>query len=173
MKKILVLVTVLALIAALAIPLAVSATTVPTASGATTVIGTVASVAELTAPNAGGTWNLGPLALGSNGPFTASDGSVTDNNPKGYYVRVSSNYADGKMESTTGTTTSKLGSALSVTTGTLSSITVGLDGQTCEFSNTPTGAVNIPLSVSQTIASTDAAGSYSIILTYTLTENAN
>ena len=173
MKKILVLIFGLALVAAIATPLAALADVA--IGGATTINGTVASVAELNAPYGNGSGNaisFGTMTVGTNPASGITAGSVTDNNKSGFYVQVSSNTTDGKM--TNSGATRELGTALSVTTGfgsaTLTNVTVTSTPQMCVSSSVP-AAINIPLGVSQTITTSDAADTYSIILTYTLTEN--
>jgi len=171
MKKILVLIFGLAMVAAIAAPLAALADVA--IGGATTINGTVASVAELNAP---GSFTLGTgtpkaMIIGSNA-YTATAGSVTDNKASGFDVTVASNTNDGKM--TNSPLSRGLGSPLSVTTGygsaAQTNVTVTSTQLMCVSSSVP-ASLSIPLSVSQTVTTSDAADSYSIILTYTLTEH--
>ena len=170
MKKILVITMVLAVVAAMVVPLAVGATGI---DKTTTISGNVQSIAVLVAPSPVDfiTLSQGP---NSKSELTISDGagSVADNNPSGYVVSVKSNQS-GKMQSLTGNKTSTLSNALLVATGTITTAQDVSGGVTCESSSIPTDAVAIPLSVSQTIVATDANGAYSIVLTYTMTENPN
>jgi hypothetical protein len=112
------------------------------------------------------------MAVGVNNGTNITAGSVTDNKASGFNVTIASNTSDGKM--TNSGATRELGTALSVTTGfgsaTLTNVTVTSTPQMCVSSSVP-AAINIPLGVSQTITTSDAADTYSIILTYTLTEN--
>jgi hypothetical protein len=91
MKKILVLVTVLALVAALAVPLTVSAAT-------TTISGSIGPIVNLTAPNA---IALGSMVIGPNTGTSSPAGSFTTNDPKGATVTVASGSDTGVMSNGT------------------------------------------------------------------------
>jgi hypothetical protein len=159
MKKILAIVGVLGLMAALAVPMAALAAD----NGTTEVSGNVTAALELTAP---ANITLGAMVIGVNTGTSATDGSVKCNNLDGYTVTVESNRADGKMVSATPNT---LTNALVVTTGSLNDKIVTTTPQTCVDESSP-GETSIHLDVSQTIAYTDAADTgYALTLTYTAT----
>jgi hypothetical protein len=159
MKKILAIVGVLGLMAALAVPMAALA-----ADKTTEVSGNVTAALELTAP---ANITLGAMVIGVNTGTSATDGSVKCNSDYGYAVTVESDKTDGKMTSATPNT---LTNALVVTTGSLSGVVVkDTPVQTCVDTSAP-GETAIALSVSQTIVYTDAADTgYSLTLTYTAT----
>jgi len=165
MKRVLAIATVLAVVAVLAVPLAVSAD-----SGNTTINGSVTAVASLNIPYGTGTngaIGLGAMTVGTNNGTGITAGSVTDNNANGYDVTVESNSKDGHMF----IGAVELKDPLLVTTGTLITSPTAIGGAVnCVSSASPTATISIPLTVSQNIYNNDAAGSYSIVLTYTLTE---
>jgi hypothetical protein len=159
MKRILVLAMALALVAALVVPMVALAAD----AGDTEISGTIGEVLELTVP---APIVLGAMTVAGSPAHGTSDpaGSVECNHSGGYTVTVQSNNHNGKMVGAA--TATELGTALSVTTGSLSGVTVIDEVQTC-VSKDVAGVTAIPLTVSQVIATTDPADSYSITLTYT------
>jgi hypothetical protein len=95
MKKILTIVGVLALVAALAVPMA--ATMVASADeGTTQVTGNVTTQLELKVPSA---IALGDMELGWNNGHSDEGGYCSTNNAGGLQLTVASNHAEGKMVS--------------------------------------------------------------------------
>ena len=160
-KKILALGIVVALVAALAIPMAALAQ--PPEEDTTEVSGNVTAGILLTAPSP---INLGMMVLGDNSGSTSDNGSVGSNNPDGLTVTVHSNSSDGTMAGVSGNLTNPL--MVDTGWGAVEIFAMPIDDspQPCLFYPMEGGAP-IHLSVSQWIVPEDVAGVYSIILTYT------
>jgi hypothetical protein len=171
--KILALGLVLALVAVMALPMAVFADT-----GGTNVTGTLSTAFTLTSPSSFiWTTNAGALVLGANTGLATAGSVVT--NVAGWQLTVS----DAKTPLTTGYMTiggvdsgAKLVDPIQVgmTSGTLTTIQL-YSGQLIAYTGTGSGYYGnigtfiIPLFASQTVVGTDAAGAYSVTLTYTAT----
>ncbi len=162
-KRILALSTVLALVSLIAAPMAVLAVT-----GGTVISGTIANTADLTVPT---NISFGTFAIDNN-TGSATAGSVVAN-AAGWTLTV----ADIKTTNTDYMTkngssdTVKLAQPLLVGTtvnncGTIAAYQALL---LAEGTYGDAGTFSIPLYVSQVVGTGDAAGAYSITLTYTVT----
>ncbi len=158
-KRILAFSMVLALTAVMALPMAAAAET----SG-TIISGTLASTATIVAPS--GITFVG-FAVGVNSGNSATPGSVAANGP-GWTLTVS---APTTCMTRTGDS-AELNHPLTLCTtsggtfGTIGDYRTSLQGSTGYGTST---SFSIPLFVKQTVLASDAPGTYSITLTYTVT----
>jgi len=157
MKKILAIVGVLGLMAALAMPMAALA-----AVGTTEVTGTVAVAIEVTAPAGAG---LGSMDIGNN--TLASDITVTVNcTQKNWTLGAKEAGGDGKMSGTPGT----LANALKIKGGDIADYTAlsGSDVLLEDSGAAAAGQTDIDdVNFQQTVVYADTAGAYSINITFT------
>jgi hypothetical protein len=174
MKKILALVTILAVVAAIAAPLAVGADAL-TKSDNTEISANLGEYVVLQTPGAITISNM--TVKGPNTGIGAA-GSVSCNHYDGYNVTVTSNAADGRMVAPTSGTPSigpfTLKDPLLVTTEDVKGQAVLSGSANAQevLTTTAPGTSSISLSVSQQIYDTDtAANGYAIVLTYTASPN--
>jgi hypothetical protein len=162
-KKILALVGILALVAAMAAPMAALAD----ATGTTTIGGQVSAFISFAAP---GAINFVALNLGPNGPIS-STGHVTTNNDHGCSVSVSSNDNQGRMKKNGAQVF--LSEPLMVLTGDWILPRAVGNAVPCLNTGGPTDPAGtaFPLSATQLINPQDATGTYTLTLTYVATLN--
>ena len=159
-RRILALASILALVAALAVPMAALATT--------EVTGTQPATAELTAPSAIG---IGSFTTGANTGNSGTPGQVVANTA-GWTLSVEDNNqaADtGKMLTGATPLTSALGVGINATAadgGAFTAYQTGLQGSTGYGTVT---TFSIPLYVNQPVVASDAPGAYSLTVKYTAT----
>jgi hypothetical protein len=151
-KRILILGMVLALVAALAVPIVALAGN----TGTTTVSGTQASVIEVTAPT---TISFGAFSIGVNSGQSATNGTVACNGTTWSVTAKDLKVSDAGLM-TSGA--NKLAGKLQISSQESSGYAAADTGITYESNPT-----TIPFYVKQNVAASDKAGAYTITITFT------
>ena len=159
-KRILTIAMALAIIAAMALPMAVSA-----AEPSTVITGSILSSYTFTAPGAIDLGDMTGTVTGS-----GSGGKLTGNNPLGYTVTAIDAKVTNKGFMVSGTTPLSFKFKIGATAGTVAD--ADDEDITLLHTTTPGTDTPVPFYVSQEVGANETPGDYQITITFTIATNA-